>query len=73
LYDSEINVTVTREAIRAPGIPAGGLDFALVSYMSYHDAAGLWQRVNHVSELAERLHRLALRKYPNSTYAKRAA
>jgi hypothetical protein len=41
--------------------------------MAYHDVAGQWQRVNRASELAERLHRMAIRKYPDSAYARQAA
>jgi len=43
LYDSEIKVTITRARRKWVGgqIVYAGLDFALVSYMSYHNA-GLW-------------------------------
>jgi hypothetical protein len=51
-----------------------GPDFAFVSYMEYHDLApGLWLHVDCSSELAEALHRAAIRKYPDSGHARRVA
>src|SRR5262249_47920471 len=71
LYDSEINVTITRIHTGTDGLYTG-LDFAFASCMEYHDV-GLWLHVDRASELASALHREALRKYPNSTYARQAA
>jgi hypothetical protein len=65
LYDSEINVTITM-------LWDGGVDFALISYMEYDEStADDWHNVLSFAELADALHRLALKTYPESDFAKR--
>ena len=55
LYDSEINVTITM-------LWDGGVDFALVSYMEYDDSTpDDWHNIRSFAELADGLHKLALR------------
>jgi hypothetical protein len=65
LYDSEINVTITM-------LWDGGVDFALISYMEYDESTpDDWHLVRSFAELADALHRLALKTYPESDYAKK--
>ena len=65
LYDSEINVTITM-------LWDGGVDFALISYMEYDDSTpDDWHNVPRFAELADALHKLALKMYPESGYAKK--
>ncbi len=69
LYDSEINVTITM-------LWDGGFDFALCSYLdSLYEDLGQpgWHNVPKADELADALHEAALREYPDSDYAKKAA
>jgi hypothetical protein len=65
LYDSEINVTITM-------LWDGGVDFALISYMEYDESTpDDWHNVPSFAELADALHKLALKMYPESDYAKK--
>ena len=65
LYDSEINVTITM-------LWDGGVDFAFVSSMEYEASTpDDWHNVPSFAELADALHRLALKTYPESDYAKK--
>ena len=65
LYDSEINVMITM-------LWDGGVDFALVSSMEYEASTpDDWHNVASFAELAEALHKLALKTYPESDYAKK--
>jgi hypothetical protein len=65
LYDSEINVTITM-------LWDGGVDFALMSYMEYDDSTpDDWHNIRSFAELADALHKLALKMYPESDYAKK--
>jgi hypothetical protein len=75
LYDSEIVPTISTDATYAARyILTGGLDFALVDSMQYAgDTRGMWSHVDRASHLAERLHRLVLRKLRDTDYTKGAA
>ena len=65
LYDSEINVMITM-------LWDGGVDFALVSSMEYEASTpDDWHNVPSFAELADALHRLALKTYPLSYYARK--
>ena len=65
LYDSEINVTITM-------LWDGGVDFAFVSYMEYEESKpDDWHNVKSFAELADAIHKAALKTYPESDYAKR--
>jgi len=65
LYDSEINVTITM-------LWDGGVDFAFISYMEYDEStANDFHNVPSFAELADALHRLALKTYPESDYGKK--
>jgi hypothetical protein len=55
LHDSEINVTITM-------LWDSGVDFALISYMEYDDStADDWHKVPSFTELADAVHKLALK------------
>jgi hypothetical protein len=88
LYASEIDVTITCKATyMSRNLVAGGLDFAFVSYMNYSNASShspmpnyangntdlMWSHVDRASHLAERLHRIAIRKLQNTDYARQHA
>jgi hypothetical protein len=65
LYDSEINVTITM-------LWDGGVDFAFLSSMEYEASRpDDWHNVPSFAEVADALHRLALKTYPESDYAKK--
>ena len=65
LYDSEINVMITMQW-------DVGVDFALVSSMEYEASTrDDWHNVPSFAELADALHGLALKTYPESDYAKK--
>ena len=65
LYDSEINISITM-------LWDGGVDFAFISYMELDDAKpDDWQNVKSFGELADAIHKAALKTYPESDYAKR--
>jgi len=65
LYDSEINVTITM-------LWDGGVDFAFISSMEFYASKpDDWHKVTSFVELADAVHKLALRTYPGSDYAKR--
>lgn len=65
LYDSEINVSIST-------LWDGGIDFALNSSMEYDDSnKDDWHNVNGYAALADALHDLALKTYPESEYARK--
>ena len=65
LYDSEINVTITM-------LCDAGVDFAFLSSMELPDSTPEdWHNVSSFTELADALHRLALKTYPESEYARK--
>jgi len=65
LYDAEINVTITM-------LWDGGVDFALLSSMELPDSTREdWHKVPSFAQLADALHRLALKMYPESAYARK--
>ena len=63
LYDSEINFTITM-------LWDGGVDFAFVSSMELGEDVD-WHNVPSFRELADALHQLALKTYPESEYARK--
>jgi hypothetical protein len=63
LYDSEINVTITM-------LWDGGVDFAFASSLEEPKPED-WRNVKSFADLAEDLHKAALKTYPKSDYAKK--
>ena len=82
LYDSEINVTITMlwdggfdfafaSYMQFPeiGTPADDLE-SLARPQQRRVSASPWHTSQNAAELAEAIHKAALEKYPESTYAK---
>lgn len=65
LYDSEINVSIST-------LWDGGVDFALISPIEYDDSTKEdWHNVASYAALADALHELALKTYPESDFARK--
>lgn len=65
LYDSEINLTITM-------LSDGGVDFAFLSSAELQDSRPEdWHNVPSFGELAEALHQLALKTYPESDHGRK--
>lgn len=68
LYDSEINVTITTAW-------DAGYDIALCSPMEWpedgENFSNEWKHVKTASEIADKLHAMAMAEYPDSTYARK--
>ena len=66
IYDSEINFVIAM-------CWDGGVDFAFLSQMQLgtdDDLTSDWYKVDSFDKLADALHAAAMRKYPQSDYAK---